>query len=103
MSSPYSKITNDKVELVWNMNDVTTESGRLHMLETFVKLLSEEDNFLLAWYTVIGEEVSIGGISKNATVYAMTSLGIVKLDFLKYYWSMLKIIIRVLHPMSEDA
>ncbi|KAF5269356.1 hypothetical protein FQA39_LY08748 [Lamprigera yunnana] len=59
-SSPYSKVTNDKFELAWDIYEVTWESGYLHMLEALVKLLSEENNILLDWYTVIGEEVSVG-------------------------------------------
>ncbi|KAF5291871.1 hypothetical protein FQA39_LY14208 [Lamprigera yunnana] len=45
----------------------------------------EEDKVLLSW--IIGEEVHIGGS--------------VKLDFWNYYWLMLRIIIRVLHPTTS--
>ncbi|KAF5277359.1 hypothetical protein FQA39_LY06172 [Lamprigera yunnana] len=33
---PYSKITNDKFELAWEIYEVMSESGRLHLLETVV-------------------------------------------------------------------
>ncbi|KAF5292329.1 hypothetical protein FQA39_LY03363 [Lamprigera yunnana] len=65
-SSPYSKITKDK--LAWDICEVTSESGHLPMLETLVKLLTEEDNGLSDWYTVNGEQVSVGGKCYNETL-----------------------------------
>ncbi|KAF5302136.1 hypothetical protein FQA39_LY10471 [Lamprigera yunnana] len=91
MPSPYSKITNDKFDLAWDIYEVPSESGYLHMLGTSVKLLSEEDNVLLDWHTGVGEEVSIGylfliiKVSNNTTVHATRSLDTVKLGFSDYY------------------
>ncbi|KAF5270814.1 hypothetical protein FQA39_LY08331 [Lamprigera yunnana] len=59
----------------------------------------EESKFLLYW--IIGE-VRIG-VSNSSTVHATRSPGSVKLYLWNYYWLMLRIIIRVLHPMTGGA